>query len=165
MECPEMDDTDLSILEAMQADGRKKHNELSRQLKIAQSTVAERIKRMEKQGLIKGYRAILDPVKLGYHVSAFISISLGRHQKETIHAFEEQIRKVPHIQACYHLTGRYDYLLHVVAADLDGLGQLVKNVIAELPGHVTSETFVVFGEVKSNQGLPIQTAPGQGSNT
>jgi Lrp/AsnC family leucine-responsive transcriptional regulator len=154
-----MDEIDTSILRALQRNGRQKHNELARRLNIAQSTVSERVRRMESQGLIKGYRAIIDTVQLGLNVRAFISIRLGRHEKETIQRFEEQIRKIPHVQACYHLTGRYDYLLHVVTANLDELGDLVKNVIAELPGYVTSETFVIFSDVKSDNGLPIEEAP------
>jgi Lrp/AsnC family leucine-responsive transcriptional regulator len=153
-----MDNIDLSILKALQENGRQKHNELARQLNIAQSTVSERVRRMENQGMIKGYRAILDPARLGLSVRAFISIRLGRHEKETIKAFEAQIRNIPHIQACYHLTGRFDYLLYAVAADLDALGRLVKDVIAELPGLVTSETFVIFSEVKADEGLPISGA-------
>jgi Lrp/AsnC family transcriptional regulator, leucine-responsive regulatory protein len=154
-----MDETDITILRTLQNNGRQKHNELAKRLNIAQSTVSERIRRMEDQGLIKGYRAIIDSALLGLHVRAFISIRLGRHEKETILTFEEQIREIPHVQACYHLTGRYDYLLHVGTADLDELGRLVKNVIAELPGYVTSETFVIFSDVKSDKGLPIGEAP------
>ena len=154
-----MDGIDTSILKALQNNGRQKHNELSRRLNIAQSTVSERVRRMESQGLIKGYRAIIDTAQLGLNVRAFVSIRLGRHEKETICKFEEQIRGISQVQACYHLTGRYDYLLHVVVTDLDELGQLVKNVIAELPGYVTSETFVIFSDVKSDEGLPIEEAP------
>jgi Lrp/AsnC family transcriptional regulator, leucine-responsive regulatory protein len=153
-----LDDIDSRILQALQTNGRQKHNELARYLNLAQSTVAERVKRMESQGIIKGYRAVLDATRLGLSVRAFISIRLGRHEKEIIHAFEEQIRSIPHVQACYHLTGRYDYLLHVLVADLDGLGRLVKDVIAELPGLVTSETFVIFSEIKADEGLPIGAA-------
>lgn len=153
-----MDDIDLNILKSLQSNGRQKHNELARRLNIAQSTVSERVKRMESQGVIKGYRAIVDTDQLGLAIKAFISIRLARHEKDTIHKFEDRIREIPQVQACYHLTGRYDYLLHVVAADLDELGGLVKNVIAELPGYVTSETFVIFSEVKSEGGLPIEAA-------
>ncbi len=157
-----MDEIDLRIIGALQANGRQKHNELARQLNLAQSTVAERVRRMEIQGVIKGYRAVIDPVQLGLNIRAFISIRLGRHEKEIIHAFEEQIRGIAQVQACYHVTGRYDYLLHVAVPDLDGLGRLVKDVIAELPGLVTSETFVIFSEIKADEGLPIETAsPGE----
>ena len=114
---------------------------------------------MESQGVIKGYRAIVDTDQLGLAIKAFISIRLGRHEKDTIRKFEDRIRKIHHVQACYHLTGRYDYLLHVVTADLTELGGLVKNVIAELPGYVTSETFVIFSEIKSEGGLPIEMPP------
>ena len=150
-----MDDIDLSILKALQKNGRKKHNELSRKLKIAQSTVSERVRRMESRGMIKGYRAIIDSAKLGLKATAFISISLARHEADTIRQFEKQILEVPQIRACYHIAGRFDYLLQVITNDLDGLGNLVKNVIAKLPGQVTSETLVVFGEVKSDNGLPL----------
>jgi len=159
-----MDAIDLSILKSLQANGRQKHNELARHLNIAQSTVSERVKRMESLGLIKGYRAVIDTDRLGFAIKAFISIRLGRHEKETILAFEDRIRDITQVQACYHLTGRYDYLLHVVAADLDELGRLVKNVIAELPGYLTSETFVIFSEIKSDGGLPIDTAPAVNAN-
>lgn len=155
-----MDDIDVSILKSLQGNGRQKHNELARRLKIAQSTVSERVKRMESQGVIKGYRAIIDTDRLGLAIKAFISIRLGRHEKDTILKFEGRIRKIPQVQACFHITGRYDYLLHVVAADLDELGRLVKNEIAELPGYVTSETFVIFSEIKSNGDLPIAAATG-----
>jgi Lrp/AsnC family transcriptional regulator, leucine-responsive regulatory protein len=153
-----MDNIDIQIIEALQANGRLKHNELAHNLNLAQSTVAERVKRMESQRIIKGYRAVIDAAQMGLSVRAFISIRLGRHEKEIIHRFEEQIRGISHVQACYHLTGRYDYLLHVLVADLDGLGRLVKDVIAELPGLVTSETFVIFSEIKTDEGLPIGAA-------
>ena len=151
-----MDDIDISILKALQRNGRQKHNELARNLNLAQSTISERVRRMENQGLIKGYRAVIDAGQLGLDVKAFISIRLAQHEKAVIHRFEEKIRDIANVQACYHLTGRYDYLLHVVAKDLDELGRLVKNVIAELPGYVTSETFVIFSEIKSDTGLPIE---------
>ncbi|MCP4748564.1 MAG: Lrp/AsnC family transcriptional regulator [Desulfobacteraceae bacterium] len=158
-----MDHTDLAILKALQINGRQKHNELARRLKIAQSTVSERVRRMESNGTIKGYKAIIGTGQLGLTVKAFISIRLGRHEKETIQMFEEQIRQIPYVQACYHLTGRYDYMLHVLAADLNELGNLVKNVISELPGFLTSETFVIFSEIKSEASIPIDEPPDQTS--
>jgi DNA-binding Lrp family transcriptional regulator len=92
---------------------------------------------------------------LGLNIQAFISVTLSRHETEVIQQFEESIRKTPQILAGYHLTGRFDYLLHIFVADLDQLGKLVKNHITALPGLGKSETFLVFSEIKSDNGLPV----------
>ncbi len=150
-----MDLLDLKILKALQTSGRKKNAELARELGVAPSTMMERIRRLEESGVLQGYRASIDPKKLGLNVQAFISVTLSRHETEVIRQFEESIRKTPHIRACYHLSGRFDYLLHVFVADLDQLGKLVKARIAALPGFGKSETFLVFSEIKSDNGLPV----------
>ena len=150
-----MDLLDLKILKALQSSGRKKNAELARELGVAPSTMMERIRRLEESGVLQGYRASIDPKKLGLDVQAFISVTLSRHEAEIIRRFEESIRKMPHIRACYHLAGRFDYLLHVFVEDLDQLGKLVKNRITALPGFGKSETFLVFSEIKSDNGLPV----------
>jgi Lrp/AsnC family leucine-responsive transcriptional regulator len=150
-----MDLLDLKILKALQTSGRKKNAELARELGVAPSTMMERIRRLEESGVLQGYRASIDPKKMGLNIQAFISVTLSRHETEVIRQFEESIRKTPHIRACYHLTGRFDYLLHVFVADLDQLGKLVKDRIAALPGFGKSETFLVFSEIKSDNGLPV----------
>ena len=150
-----MDLLDLKILKALQTSGRKKNAELARELGVAPSTMMERIRRLEESGVLQGYRASIDPKKLGLNIQAFISVTLSRHETEIIHQFEESIRKTPHIRACYHLAGRFDYLLHVFVADLDQLGELVKKRITALPGFGKSETFLVFSEIKSDNGLPV----------
>ena len=153
-----MDLLDLKILKALQASGRKKNSELARELEVAPSTIMERIRRLEESGVLQGYRASIDPQKLGLHIQAFISVTLSRHETEIIRQFEEGIRKMPHIRACYHLAGRFDYLLHVFVADLDQLGRLVKTRITALPGFGKSETFLIFSEIKTDNGLPIPEA-------
>ena len=150
-----MDLLDLKILKALQTSGRKKNTELARELGVAPSTMMERIRRLEESGVLQGYRASIDPHKLGLNIQAFISVTLSRHETEIIRQFEESIRKTPHIRACYHLTGRFDYLLHVFVGDLDQLGKLIKTRITALPGFGKSETYLVFSEIKSDNGLPV----------
>ena len=82
-------------------------------------------------------------------MQAMIAITLNRHESEIIRQFEEGIREIPNVRACYHLTGRFDYMLYVGAEDIHELGRLVKTKIAELPGFGMSETFVIFSEIKS----------------
>lgn len=115
----------------------------------------ERIRRLEEKGVIRGYQAIIDPKRLGLGIQAFISVTLNRHEAECIRRFEEGVREIALVRACYHLTGRFDYLLHVAVGDLEQLGTLVKTRIAALPGFGTSETFVIFSEIKTDEGWPI----------
>ena len=150
-----MDDLDLRILQILQNSGRKKNAELARELGVPPSTMLERIRRLEESGVLRGYRATLDPSMLGLSIQAFISVILSQHESDIIRKFEEGIRQIPNVRACYNLTGRFDYLLHVATKDLDQLGKLIKTQITALPGFGKSESFLVLSEVKSDEGLPV----------
>jgi len=88
-------------------------------------------------------------------------VTMQRHEAETIREFEEGVRKLHGVRACYHLTGRFDYLLHVAVKDLEDLGKLVKTEIAALDGYGKSETFVIFSEIKPDEGVPIGDSAAQ----
>ena len=150
-----MDDLDKKILKTLQANARQKNVELARELGIAPSTALERVRRLEEQGLIQGYRGVVDPAGLGLTIQAFVAVSLDRHEVDTIRQFEEGIQRVPQARVCYHMAGRFDYLLLVAAADLEQLGELIKERIASIPGIGRVETFPIYSEVKPDQGWPI----------
>ncbi len=150
-----MDEVDLRILQALQSSARVKNAEIARELGMAPSTMLERIRRLEERGLVRGYRAIIEPRNVGLSIQAFIVVTLDRHDVDVIEKFETGIQEVPHVRACYHLTGRFDYLLHVAVEDLNRLGQLVKADIASIPGVGKSETFLIFSEIKPDEGWPI----------
>lgn len=152
-----MDDMDARILKALQENARLKQSDLAKDLGVAQSTLLERVRRLEENGFIRGYRALIDAEKIGLQVQAFITLVLHRHDADVIRAFEESLNAIPNIRACYHLTGRFDYLLHVGVSDLKALGDLIKTKIARLPGVGTSETFVVFSEVKPDAAWPMES--------
>ncbi len=122
---------------------------------MAPSSMLERVRRLEERGYFKGFRAILNPQKLGYSVQALVSVSLAAYRTKTIRPFEEGVRQIPYVRVCYHVSGRFDYILMVVAKDVDHLGTLVKEQIASLPGVDRTETFIVFSEIKSDEGYPI----------
>ena len=151
-----MDSLDRKILAALQIEGRRRNADLAREFGVAPSTMLERIRRLEERRYLKGYRALVDPESLGLTVQALISITLGQHSSETIRPFEEGIQDMPYVRVCYHVSGRFDYLVHVAAKDLDHLGRLVKEEIAALPGVGKSETFLVFSEIKDDRGWPIE---------
>jgi Lrp/AsnC family leucine-responsive transcriptional regulator len=150
-----MDGLDRKILELLQANARQKNVELARELGIAPSTALERVRRLEEQGLIQGYRGLVDPAGLGLAIQAFVAVSLDHHEVDTIRQFEEGIQRVPQVRVCYHLAGRFDYLLLVAAGGLEQLGDLIKERIASIPGIGRVETFPIYSEVKPDQGWPI----------
>ena len=91
-------------------------------------------------------------------VQAMVSVSLGQHSTKTIRPFEKAVESIPNILVCYHVTGRFDYILHVVAKNLSQLGILVKERIASMPGVGKTETFLVFSEIKNDHGYPLDEA-------
>jgi len=130
-----MDKLDHKILKAFQIDARVKNADLARKLGVAPSTMLERVRRLEER-----------------------SVSLGQHSTQTIRPFEEAVKEIPNILVCYHVTGRFDYILHVVAKNLKQLGVLVKERIASMPGVGKTETFLVFSEIKNENGYPLDEA-------
>jgi Lrp/AsnC family leucine-responsive transcriptional regulator len=153
-----MDSLDLKILAALQEDARRRNIVLAQELGVAPSTALERVRRLEAQGCFRGFNAVLVPERLGFNIQAMVTVALGKHTTEAILPFEQRVREVSFIRACYHVTGRFDYLLHVVAVDLDHLGRLVKEDIAALPGVGRTETHIVFSEIKPDKGLPVEEA-------
>lgn len=153
-----MDNIDRHTLKALQKDGRKKNYELAKETGLAPSTMLDRVKKLEDKGIIKGYRAVMNPEKLGLKAQGFACISLDRHRVRDIEILENEIKDIPNVRACYHVTGRFDYLLHVVALELGDLGDLIKEKLATIPGMGKIETFIVYAEVKPDQGWPIDAA-------
>lgn len=154
-----MDSLDIHILAALQQDGRRRNADLARDLGVAPSTALERVRRLEERGYFRGFNAVLDGRRLGFNVQAMITVTLGTHTIEAIRPFEMEVRELPFVRACYHVTGRFDYLLHVVAKDLDHLGRMVKEEIGALPGVGRTETHLVFSEIKPDEGLPVEQSP------
>jgi Lrp/AsnC family leucine-responsive transcriptional regulator len=150
-----MDTLDQRILVALQSNARMKNVDLSRELGVAPSTVLERVRRLEEQGWIEGYRARISPEKVGLTIQSFVAVILDRHEVEAIQSFERGIQQVPYVRVCYHVAGRFDYLLHVVARDLEHLGELIKNQIASIPGIGKVESFPIYSEVQPDKGWPI----------
>ncbi len=150
-----MDNIDRQTLNSLQLDGRKKNSILAKETGLAPSTMLERVKKLESKGILKGYRAVVDPEKIGLKAQGFACISLDRHQVKDIEVLENEIKKISNVRACYHITGRFDYLLHVVAPDLGNFGSLIKEKLATIPGMGKIETFIVYSEVKPDQGCPI----------
>ena len=148
-----MDQTDYNILSALQQNAREKKSVLARKLGIPATTLQERIRRLEKKGVIEGYKYALNAEKVGLGVQAFIAVSLKHHESNAIREFERGVTEIPCIRASYHLSGRFDYMLHISVKDLEALGNLVKTEITTLPDFGKCETFLVFSEMQSNKSV------------
>jgi len=151
-----VDALDYRILIELQADGSLTNAKLATALGLSQSAMSERVRRLELDGHIIGYRAIIKPASLGLGLQAFVAAELSHHSTESIESFERGIVAVKDVRACYHVAGRFDYLLHVAVRDLEHLGHLIKFDVAAIPGVDKVETMLVYSEVKSDQGWPVR---------
>lgn len=151
-----MDTIDRQILAALQKNSRITNADLARHIGLAPSSTLERVRRLQENGTLQGFTARLNPQALGLDVQALVSVTLIRHDPGYIEQFEIEVQKIPYMTACYHLTGRFDYLLHLAVRDLEHLGQFIKGTIAALPHVGQAETFVVLSEVKQNGGLTVE---------
>ena len=149
-----MDALDRQILTELQDDGRQTNARLADVLGLSQSATHDRVRRLERDGLIRGYRADVAPEGMGVGLQAFVAAELNAHSRGHIEDFEKGILLVPGVRACYHITGRFDYLVHVAVRDLERLGALIKMDIAAVPGVAKLETLLVLTEVKADAGWP-----------
>jgi Lrp/AsnC family transcriptional regulator, leucine-responsive regulatory protein len=151
-----MDAIDRKIVTTLQKQGRITNVELARMNDLAPSSMLERVRRLEEKGIICGYRAVLAPKQLGYNVQALVMVTLDRHQERGIDLFETGVLGVPEVKACYHVTGRYDYILHVAARDIEHLGDLLKHRLGAIGGVEKLETFLSLSTVKEDQGYSLK---------
>jgi len=150
----QIDQLDHKILRLLRRNGRIKNADLARQCGVAPSTMLERMRRLEEEGVIRGYEAVLDERRMGLMVQGFVMVTLDRHNINQIRHLEKDIEALPYVRACYHLTGRFDYMLHVSARDLDHLGELIRERLAAIPGIGKLETFLVLSKVQTGEDWP-----------
>jgi Lrp/AsnC family leucine-responsive transcriptional regulator len=150
---PPMDDTDLAILRALQADARQPVAEIARSIGLAPSATHERIRKLETEGIIAGYSVRLDARKLDHGQLAFIFVTTSERPHEQRAA--EALAKLPEVLEVHHVAGDDCYVLKVRAADATALGLLIRNRLGAIPGLVNTRTTVVLGTVKETGDLPL----------
>lgn len=151
----ELDAIDRKILRALQANGKISVGELSEKVGLSPSPSARRVRLLEKAGIIKGYTAIVDQKRVGLPISAFASIKLERQREEDLDRFEEAVSRWPEVLDCYLMTGQRDYLMRIVAADLEAYERFIKDKLTRLENIASIETSFALGQVKRSEVLPI----------
>jgi DNA-binding Lrp family transcriptional regulator len=152
-----LDATDYAILHTLQQEGGIANAELARRLNLSPPAIHARVKRLEEQGFIRGYVALLDRERLGFDMLCFIQISLQLHQIEQVMHFRAAIQQIPEVLECHHVTGEYDYLLKVTVRNRQELERLVMEKLTPIPGVARIHTSLVFSEIKASTALPIET--------
>ena len=148
-----MDYIDYEVIARIMDRGRITWSELAASVDLSAPATADRVRRLEERGIIKGYSALVDPEAIGCFLTAFIAVSLDRPEHRI--TFLERVQALPAIQECHHVTGDDDYLLKVRCHNTKDLEQIISNQLKELPGIVKTRTTVVLSTIKETPVLPL----------
>jgi DNA-binding Lrp family transcriptional regulator len=150
-----LDELDRKLLELVQTDAKMTIKELAEQLHLSTTPVFERVKRLEKEGYIDRYVAVLNRKKVGLGLLVMCDVSLKEHNRDYIQQFESAVRQLKEVMECYHIAGAFDYLLKVVVTDMDAYQQFVKEKLATLDNIGRVQSYFVMTEVKSSTRIQV----------
>lgn len=147
--------TDRRLLRLLQQDARTSYAELARQVGLSTTPCKERIKRLEREGIIRGYQAILDPDFLDAGLVVFVQIRLSRSSQDIFEEFKQKAFELPEVQECYLVSGNFDYLIKARVADMNAYRAFLGETLLTLPGVQESTSYVVMEQVKETLALHI----------
>lgn len=151
----ELDAKDWKILCLLQGDARLPNVDLSREVGLSPSPCLNRVRALERAGVIDRYVTLLDPLKVGLKVSVFIQVTLERQIESALETFERAIRGRPEVMECYLMTGDADYLLRVLVADIQVLEQFILHFLSRVPGVGNIRSSFALKQVKYQTALPL----------
>jgi len=128
----QLDEIDCSILNTLQQEGRVSIIDLAERVGLSPTPCARRIKRMEDEGIIERYVAVLNPRALGMRLDVFVNVRLRSSTREAIEIFERAVKEMPEVVECYLVTGNYDYLIHIRVADIDDFKGFVRERLSAI---------------------------------
>ena len=149
-----LDRIDRRLLALLQTDGRLSVAELARRVHLSPTPCFERVRRLEREGYIRGYAADLDPAKLGAGLIAFVEVQLDRTTPDVFNRFRDGVVGLDPVQECHMVAGGFDYLLKVRTADMTAYRRFLED-LAALAGVEQTHTYVVMEEVKSTRAVAI----------
>ncbi len=151
----QLDRYDRILLKTLQENGRASNVELSEQASLSPPQCYRRVQRLEQDGIIRGYAAQVAPAAIGLGVVAFVNLNIDRDQFKRVRALEQAIRQFPEILECYTISGDFDYLLKVAAADLKALSNFLTDRLMQVPGVSGVRSMVCLEEIKPPSPLPL----------
>jgi len=150
-----LDEIDFKILDILQTNGRMTNVQLANQVGLSPAPTLERVRKLEQNGFIESYHALLDAERLGLTVIVFVEVSLNLHKDANIESFMEQIVQIPEVVEVYHITGGADFLLKIYADNISSYQRLIVDKIARVPDVNKLQSKVVLSTVKRSLKLPI----------
>ena len=143
-----LDRFDEAILRILSTDGRISATELARRIGLSKSPTQARLKRLEETGVITGYRALLDPIRMGQAHVAFVEVRLSDTREAALQAFNKAVLAVPEVEQCHMIASRFDYLLKVRTSDIGDYRRVLGERISALPHVAATSTYVAMEAVK-----------------
>ncbi|TCL09950.1 AsnC family transcriptional regulator [Shimia isoporae] len=146
----DLDHFDHAILDVLARDGRISITDLAQEIGLSKSPTQARLRKMEKDGVIKGYRAMLDPIRLGRDHVAFVEVKLSETREKALQAFNAAVREVPEIEQAHMIASHFDYLLKVRTTSMSTYRMVLGEKISTLPYVASTSTYVAMQAVKES---------------
>jgi Lrp/AsnC family leucine-responsive transcriptional regulator len=145
-----LDEYDRKILGELQLDGRLAFSELAERVGLSKTPCLNRVKRLERSGVIRRYRADLDPARIEKAHVVYVQVSLSNTKRAALDAFNTAVKEIPEIMSCHMMAGGYDYLLKVRTKDMAAYRQFLGDTLSMLPGVDKTSSFPVMEQVKES---------------
>lgn len=155
MSSVKLDRTDRRIIEALQQDGRLANNELAARVNLSPAPCLRRVRALEERGVIKRYVALVDPLKVGLGLLAYLTVKLEKKGQMQVAEFSAAVNDWPEVIECYSMTGEMDYLLRVQVEDLDHCSCFVMEKLVKQPGVIDVKSSFALRSVKQTTALPL----------
>lgn len=150
-----LDEIDLQILKRLQHDGRVTNVELAQSVGLTAPPCLRRMRALEDEGIITAYHAAVDPIKMGYTITVFAMVSLKSQAESDLQAFEDHVQELPEVRDCYMLNGEIDFMLKVVAKDLQQFQKFLTSHLTSAPNVASVKTSLTIRSAKHEPGVPI----------
>lgn len=151
----QLDQIDKNLLKFLQEDSKQTNKELSNKLSLSVTAVYERIKKLEREGIVSKYVALVDKKRAHKNFVTFCSIKLIQHTKDYVVAFEKQVTKLDEVLECYHISGDYDYLLKVIVADMDEFREFMVKKLTTISHIGSTHSAFMINEVKHTTAIQV----------
>lgn len=150
-----LDAIDKKILSLLQANSNITNAQLAQEIGLSPAPTLERVKKLETQGVIKSYHAVVDMASIGLGVSTFVMVSLKGHNKENIEKFTKAISKIPEVVECHHVTGQADFILKIVAPDIPAYQNLMLEKVTNIEVVDNMQSTVILSTFKDSRVIPL----------